>query len=89
MTAIATKNTTVTSRVSSEMVQKAKDNLAEKGLSISEYIRMAVYKAANDEVSFIDFLDTPEALQAKKDVENNNITKIGSLDDLDNWMDKL
>lgn len=89
MTAITTKNTTVTSRVSSKMVQKAKDNLAEKGLSISEYIRMAVYKAANDEVSFIDFLDTPEALQAKKDVENNNITKIGSLNDLDNWMDKL
>lgn len=89
MDSIATKNTTVTSRVSSKMVQKAKNNLAEKGLSISEYIRMAVYKAANDEVSFLDFLDTAEAQQAKKDVENNNISKIGSLNDLDSWMDKL
>lgn len=83
------KDTTVTSRVSSEMAKKAKTNLAKHGLSLSEYVRLAVYKAANNEVSYVNFLDSPEALQAKKDVESNNVVRIGSLDDLDNWMDKL
>lgn len=30
-----------------------------------------------------------EALQGKKKVENHTITKIGSLKDLDQWMDSL
>lgn len=89
MTSITAKDTTVTSRVSSQMAKNAKTNLAKYGLSLSEYIRMAVYKAANDEVSYVNFLDTKEALQAKKEVETNTITKIGSLDDLDKWMDNL
>ncbi|MDK7067261.1 hypothetical protein QP359_01950 [Lactobacillus paragasseri] len=35
------------------------------------------------------FLNTPEALQGKKEVENGNIKKIGSLDDLDEWIKNL
>lgn len=89
MTSITAKDTTVSSRVSSKMAQNAKANLAKYGLSLSEYIRMAIYKAANDEVSYVNFLDTAEALQAKKEAETNNITKVGSLDDLDKWMDNL
>ena len=30
-----------------------------------------------------------EALQGKKEVENHTIIKIGSLKDLDQWMDSL
>lgn len=89
MTVSTIKNTTVTSRVSSQMAKNAKKNLAKQGLSISEYIRMAIYKAANDEVSYVNFLDSPEALQAKEDAEKKKITQIGNLNDLDNWMDKL
>ncbi|MDB6234064.1 hypothetical protein [Lactobacillus amylovorus] len=37
----------------------------------------------------LKFLDTVEALQGKKEVENHTITKIGSLKDLDQWMDSL
>lgn len=35
------------------------------------------------------FLNTPEALQGKKEVENGNIKKIGSLDNLDEWIKNL
>ena len=35
------------------------------------------------------FLNTPEALKGKKEVENGNIKKIGSLDDLDEWIKNL
>ena len=35
------------------------------------------------------FLNTPEALLGKKEVENGNIKKIGSLDDLDEWIKNL
>ncbi len=37
----------------------------------------------------LKFLDTVEALQGKKEVENHTIAKIGSLKDLDQWMDSL
>ena len=36
-----------------------------------------------------NFLATAEALQAKKEVETNNITKVGALEDLDKWMNDL
>ncbi|MGM9894774.1 MAG: hypothetical protein ACI31X_02000 [Lactobacillus amylovorus] len=36
-----------------------------------------------------NFLDTAEALQAKKEVEANKAIKVGSLKDLDEWMDNL
>lgn len=36
-----------------------------------------------------NFLATAEALQAKKEVETNNITKVGSLEELDKWMNDL
>lgn len=83
------KDTTVTSRVSSIMAKKARENLEKHGLSLSEFIRMAVYKAANDQVTYINFLDSPEALSAKKEAETGKLHHIGNLDDLDNWIDKL
>lgn len=36
-----------------------------------------------------DLLNTTENLQAKKEVETNHVSKIGSLDDLDKWTDSL
>ena len=36
-----------------------------------------------------NFLDTTEALQAKKEAEANNVIKVGSLEDLDEWMANL
>lgn len=36
-----------------------------------------------------NFLDTAEALQAKKEAEDNNVIKVGSLKDLNEWMDNL
>lgn len=48
----------------------------------STKVKTIVGKATN-------FLTTPEALQGKKEVENGNIKKIGSLDDLDEWIKNL
>ena len=34
----------------------------------------------------MDFLDSPEALQAKAEVENGEVGVIGTVDDLDEWL---
>lgn len=63
------KNTTVSARVSSEYVKRAKKHLSKSGLSLSELIRMVVYKAANDELSFANFVyaDSEEQLQVENE----------------------
>ena len=37
----------------------------------------------------MDFVDSPEALQAKAEVENGEVGVIGTVDDLDEWIDNL
>jgi len=64
-------------------------NLAKQGLTVSEYIRLSLVKAANNEVRLISFLDSPEALTAKKEAETGQVKNIGSLADFDDWIDKL
>lgn len=44
------KNKTVSTRVTPEISERAKENLAKHGLTVSEYIRLALVKAANNEV---------------------------------------
>ena len=63
------KNTTVSARVSSDYVKRAKKHLSKSGLSLSELIRMVIYKAANDELSFADFVyaDSEEQLQVENE----------------------
>lgn len=63
------KNTTVSARVSSDYVKRAKKHLSKSGLSLSELIRMVIYKAANDELSFANFVyaDNEEQLQVENE----------------------
>lgn len=63
------KNTTVSARVSSEYVKRAKKHLSKSGLSLSELIRMVIYKAATDELSFANFVyaDSEEQLQVENE----------------------
>lgn len=63
------KNTTVSARVSSDYVKRAKKHLSKSGLSLSELIRMVIYKAANDELSFANFVyaDSEEQLQVENE----------------------
>lgn len=86
---MVTRNSTASTRVSKNVKEKAVRNLAKRGITLSEFLRFAVGKAADDDIELINFLDSPEALKAKKEVETGNIEKIGTLDDLDNWMDRL
>lgn len=43
------KNKIVSTRVSSNTYERAKNNLAAQGFTISEYIRLSLVKAANNE----------------------------------------
>lgn len=66
------------------------DNMVTRNSTASTRVSKNVKeKAADDDIELINFLDSPEALKAKKEVETGNIEKIGTLDDLDNWMDRL
>jgi DNA-damage-inducible protein J len=83
------KNKTVSTRVTEDISEKAKDNLAKQGLTVSEYIRLSLIKAANNEVRLVSFLDSPEAIKAKKEAETGQASTIGSLNDFDVWIDKI
>lgn len=83
------KNKTVSTRVTTSISERAKNNLAKQGLTVSEYIRLSLIKAANNEVQLINFLDTPEALLAKQEAESGNIATIGTLDDFNEWIDQI
>lgn len=89
MSASIVKNKTVSTRVTSDISERAKNNLAKQGLTVSEYIRLSLVKAANNEVRLVSFLDSPEALAAKKEAEAGQVKTIGSLADFDDWVDQL
>ncbi|KRK81137.1 hypothetical protein FD03_GL000729 [Companilactobacillus nodensis DSM 19682 = JCM 14932 = NBRC 107160] len=83
------RNKTVSARVTDEISERAKSNLAKQGLTISEYIRLSLIKAANNDVRLVSFLDTPEAIKAKKESENGETKDIGNLDDFNTWIDNI
>ncbi|HBG91371.1 type II toxin-antitoxin system RelB/DinJ family antitoxin [Lactobacillus acetotolerans] len=83
------KDKTVSTRVTSDIDKRAKASLAKQGLTISEYMRLSLVKAANNEVQLVNFLDSPEALKVKKEAESGEVTNIGSLKDFKNWIDHL
>lgn len=83
------RNKTVSTRVTSDIQQKAQAYLAKQGLTISEYLRLSLVKAANNEVKMISFLDTPAAYEAKKEAEAGQARLIGGLDDFDKWVDAI
>ncbi|HBF75757.1 MAG TPA: hypothetical protein DDW71_10955 [Lactobacillus sp.] len=56
-----TKSKVITTRVAEDISDRAKANLAKMGLTVSEYVRLSLIKAANNDVKLISFLDTPEA----------------------------
>ncbi|WP_125980859.1 plasmid mobilization protein [Loigolactobacillus iwatensis] len=86
MSTLTPKSKIISVRVTNAIVERAKKNLAKQGLTVSEYIRLSLVKAANNEVQLINFIDTPEALSAKKETENNNTE---SFDSVDAWWNKL
>ncbi|TLQ02834.1 RelB [Pediococcus stilesii] len=83
------KNKTVSTRVTLDVSERAKENLAKQGLTVSEYIRLSLVKAANNEVRLVNFLETPEAKEAKKEAESGQLETIGTLDDLTDWIDNI
>ena len=62
---------TVSTRVSQREFELAEKNLSKKGLSISEYLRLTLIKAADDEVRLIPFENSQEVVDSKKMIENN------------------
>lgn len=89
MDKMITRDSSATTRVAKQVKKRAIKNLAKQGITLSEYLRFAVGKAADNDVELINFLDTGEAQEAKKEVETGKAEKIGSLDEMDRWMDNL
>ncbi|KRM94682.1 plasmid mobilization protein [Loigolactobacillus rennini] len=83
------KNKTITTRVTPDISKRAKANLAKQGITISEYVRLALIKAANNEVSLVNFLDTPEAKVAKHEAETGQVETIGTLNDFKKWLNHI
>jgi len=80
------KNKIVSTRISSDTYEQAKNNLAAQGFTISEYIRLSLVKAANNRGNLFDFSD---AVTAKNETETGQVITIGSLTDFDDWIDSL
>lgn len=80
-----TKSKVITARVTQDVHDRAKINLAKMGLTVSEYVRMSLTKAADNEVKLISFLDTPEAQQAKYEDQHHLAETIGNTDDFEKW----
>ncbi|MFD1471686.1 RelB [Companilactobacillus mishanensis] len=72
---------TISTTVTEELVENAKLNLEKQGLTVSEYINLTLIKAANDEVKYINFLDSSEALNAKRDAENGKVESFNSVEE--------
>lgn len=89
MSASVIRNKTVSVRVTPDISERAKHNLAKQGLTVSEYIRLSLVKAANDEVRFVSFLAAPEALKAKREAETGQVKTLGSLANFDKWLDRI
>lgn len=83
------KDKTISTRVTNEISERAKANLAKQGLTVSEYVRLSLVKAANNEVRLLNFLDSPDALAAKAEAEKGEVTEIGSVTDFNDWIDQL
>ncbi|KRN99083.1 plasmid mobilization protein [Companilactobacillus kimchiensis] len=86
MTMTTIKNKTISTRVTTDISNRAKENLAKQGLTVSEYIRLSLIKAANNEVKLVSFLDTPESKKAKKEAESG---QVDSFDSVDDWWKNL
>lgn len=81
------KNKTISTRVSEKIANKAKQNLENAGITVSEYLRMALISAAENGVT--DLLNSPEAMEAKYDAEHGKTKDIGTLEDYKKWSDSL
>ncbi|GAX02567.1 antitoxin RelB [Secundilactobacillus pentosiphilus] len=83
------KSKVITTRVTQDIYDRAKTNLAKMDLTISEYVRLSLTKAANNEVKLISFLDTREAQQAKYEDQQHMAETIGDTDDFEKWVGNL
>ncbi|MCP9369513.1 RelB [Lentilactobacillus kefiri] len=84
---IPMKDKTISIRVSEQIADKAKRNLENAGITVSEYLRMALISAAENGVT--DLLNSPEAMEAKYDTEHGKTKDIGTLEDYKKWSDSL
>lgn len=83
------KSKTISTRVTKDISDRAKANLAKMGLTVSEYVRLSLIKAANNEVKLVSFLDSPEAQQAKYEDQHHMAETIGGIDDFEKWTENL
>lgn len=74
----------VTVRVKPEVKREAKDILESSGVTLSDFIRMSLAKVVED--GRISFLNTPEALEAKRQADNGEYEVIGDIGDFKEYV---
>ncbi|WP_395321716.1 RelB [Levilactobacillus parabrevis] len=84
-----TDDKTVSLCVTTDIYECAKNNLAKQGLTVSEYIRLSLIKAANNDVHIMSFLDLPEAIESKGEAETGQVKIAETLTDFYEWVDRI
>ncbi|TPR22831.1 RelB [Apilactobacillus micheneri] len=81
------KSERVSVRIAPNVKQAAEKELDKHGLSISNYIQYALANVANG--SDDNYLNTPDALEAKYEAEHGETKKIGSLNDFEKYTKEM
>lgn len=84
------RTTIKSTKVTPTIAKKADKNIAKLGITISEYLRLSLAKAANGHVEVIDYFNTPEFHQAEKDANLGKVKTVAhNKKELRDWANKL
>lgn len=77
-------------KVTPTIAKKADKNIAKLGITVSEYLRLSLAKAANGHVEVIDYFNTPKFHKAENDATSGKVTTVAhNKKELQNWVNKL
>lgn len=87
MPKIKQKSERISVRIAPKVKKSAEKELDKHGLSISNYIQFALANIADGQDDA--YLNTPDALEAKDEVEKGETKTIGSLKDFEKYTKKM
>lgn len=87
MPKIKQKSERISVRIAPKVKEAAEKELDKHGLSISNYIQFALANIADGQDD--SYLNTPDALEAKAEVEKGETKTIGSLQDFEKYTKEM
>ena len=77
-------------KVTPTIAKKAEKNISKLGITVSEYLRLSLAKAANGHVEVIDYFNTPKFHKAELDATTGKTKTVAhNKKELQNWVSKL